>query len=247
MKTKLLDYLYLHKSLRRKCVFPQNSAPFVDLAAATWPSQTRLVVQSRPSPHSGIAKERAGRHPAPQMFGFQMKPQEKAFFTDPMKLIQSRMEQISKVCSPPRGHCPGTLQIRVSWWIFSRGKCDDLFVPQISCFQRTQMERVIGHLKAKSGELQRHLRDVTEKAYRWDPLQMYVTNDFHARIIGPQCYFWNPCFLPGKCLSSKERMPIWKSSCRSWNDRPLNWKNRFRRGGYVFKRHSLFQIRSHSV
>ncbi|XP_029686504.1 RING finger protein 212B-like isoform X1 [Takifugu rubripes] len=61
----------------------------------------------------------------------EMKPQEKAFFTDPMKLIQSRMEQISK----------------------------------IACFQRTQMERVIGHLKAKSGELQRHLHEVTEKIY----------------------------------------------------------------------------------
>lgn len=92
------------------------------------------------------------------MFGFQMKPQEKAFFTDPMKLIQSRMEQISKVCIKLSRH-----QSRLRNF---QGECDDLFVPQIACFQRTQMERVIGHLKAKAGELQRHLHEVTEKAYR---------------------------------------------------------------------------------
>lgn len=90
--------IYLHKSLLRKCVFPQNTVPFVALAAAIWSSQTRLVVRLRPPRHSGITKGRPGRLQAPLMFAFQMKPQEKAFFTDPMKLIQSRMEQISKVC-----------------------------------------------------------------------------------------------------------------------------------------------------
>lgn len=39
-------------------------------------------------------------------------------------------------------------------------------VPQIACFQRTQMERVIAHLKVKSVELETHLHEVSEKAYR---------------------------------------------------------------------------------
>lgn len=40
------------------------------------------------------------------------------------------------------------------------------FVPQIACFQRTQMESVIAHQKAKSAELERQLHGVTDKAYR---------------------------------------------------------------------------------
>lgn len=40
------------------------------------------------------------------------------------------------------------------------------FVPQIASFQRTQMEIVIAHQKAKSVELERQLHGVTDKAYR---------------------------------------------------------------------------------
>ncbi|KAK1878413.1 RING finger protein 212B [Dissostichus eleginoides] len=61
-----------------------------------------------------------------------MKPQERVFFKDPVKLIQSRLEQIS----------------------------------QIALFQRTQMERVTAHFKHKSVELERHLKEVSEQAYR---------------------------------------------------------------------------------
>ncbi|KAJ4937119.1 hypothetical protein JOQ06_001701 [Pogonophryne albipinna] len=56
-----------------------------------------------------------------------MKPQERVFFKDPVKLIQSRLEHIS---------------------------------------QRTQMERVTAHFKHKSVELERHLKEVSEQAYR---------------------------------------------------------------------------------
>ncbi|XP_034088013.1 RING finger protein 212B-like isoform X2 [Gymnodraco acuticeps] len=62
----------------------------------------------------------------------QMKPQERVFFKDPVKLIQSRLEHIS----------------------------------QIALFQRTQMERVTAHFKHKSVELERHLKEVSEQAYR---------------------------------------------------------------------------------
>lgn len=41
-----------------------------------------------------------------------------------------------------------------------------MYVPQVACFQRTQMERVIAHQKAKSVELERQLNGVTDKAYR---------------------------------------------------------------------------------
>ncbi|XP_062285138.1 RING finger protein 212B-like [Scomber scombrus] len=62
----------------------------------------------------------------------EMKPQEKVFFQEPVKLIQSRLEHIS----------------------------------QIALFQRTQMERVTAHFKHKSVELERHLKEVTERGYR---------------------------------------------------------------------------------
>ncbi|XP_017276413.1 RING finger protein 212B isoform X2 [Kryptolebias marmoratus] len=62
----------------------------------------------------------------------EMKPQEKVFFKDPVKLIQSRMAHLS----------------------------------QIAVFQQAQKGRVINHLRNKSSELERHLKEVTEQGYR---------------------------------------------------------------------------------
>lgn len=77
---------------------------------------------------------------------------------DPMKLVQSRMEQISKVCSPRDARATIKRHMIITM--------DVTFVPQIACFQRTQMEGVIAHEKAKSAELARQLHGVTDKAYR---------------------------------------------------------------------------------
>lgn len=41
-----------------------------------------------------------------------------------------------------------------------------LYIPQIAHFQHTQMERVTTHYRQKSIELERRLKEVTERAYR---------------------------------------------------------------------------------
>ncbi|XP_058481910.1 RING finger protein 212B-like isoform X3 [Solea solea] len=58
-----------------------------------------------------------------------MKPQEKVFFKDPVKLMESRLAHIL----------------------------------QIALFQQKQMERIAMHLKHKSVELERRLKEVTEQ------------------------------------------------------------------------------------
>ncbi|XP_069567492.1 E3 ubiquitin-protein ligase RNF212B-like [Brachyistius frenatus] len=62
----------------------------------------------------------------------EMKPQEKMFFKDPVKLIQSRLEHVSK----------------------------------IAIFQRMQMERATAHFKHKSAELEKRVKQETERGYR---------------------------------------------------------------------------------
>nr|XP_043888984.1 RING finger protein 212B-like isoform X2 [Solea senegalensis] len=61
-----------------------------------------------------------------------MKPQEKVFFKDPVKLMESRLAHIL----------------------------------QIALFQQKQMERIAMHLKHKSVELERRLKEVTEQGDR---------------------------------------------------------------------------------
>lgn len=48
----LMEVSRKKKKLLGKCVFLQDSAAFVGRAAAIWPSQTRLVGQSRPELHN---------------------------------------------------------------------------------------------------------------------------------------------------------------------------------------------------
>ncbi|XP_077414735.1 E3 ubiquitin-protein ligase RNF212B-like isoform X2 [Vanacampus margaritifer] len=61
-----------------------------------------------------------------------MEPQQRMFFMDPAKLIQSRLEHIS----------------------------------QIADFQQSQMERATAYFKHKSVELDKRLKEVTQRSYR---------------------------------------------------------------------------------
>uniref|UniRef100_A0A3P8X261 Si:ch211-10e2.1 n=1 Tax=Cynoglossus semilaevis TaxID=244447 RepID=A0A3P8X261_CYNSE len=67
----------------------------------------------------------------------EMKPQEKVFFKEPLKLMQSRLEHIS----------------------------------QIAVFQQKQMERIIIHLRHMTVELERRLKELTDKGYQLSELR----------------------------------------------------------------------------
>lgn len=174
-----------------------------------------------------------------------MKPQEKVFFMDPMKLIQSRMEHISKVCSPREAvfKCySGTLKVRASRWIFNQDKAsrdhdsvcnvystDCLFSEDTDGESHSPREgQVCGAGKA------------TARGHWWS-IQVILL--FRCLFLIVSRFKSNKApvlllrhlFFPGKCLSWKGRMQSWKSSFQSWKDRRLNWKSRYRRGGYVFK------------
>lgn len=94
---------------------------------------------------------------------------------DPVKLIQTKMRNISQVCLSCAA--PMSLFLFVKLYKLLCHDSDSLektlslslrgvHTPQIAVFQQKQMERVTVYFKSKSCDLERRLKEVSEQGYR---------------------------------------------------------------------------------